>query len=130
MSPREMVARVRSFKELNVYRLAFESAMEIFLLTKDFPAEEKYSLVDQMRRSSRSVCANIAEAWGKRRYRKAFVLKLNESESEGYETRVWLQFSRECGYIDADLGERLEDQYSHIIGQLCLMVRNAEKWTW
>lgn len=124
-----MVARVRSFKELNVYRLAFESAMEVFHLTRDFPAGEKYSLVDQMRRSSRSICANIVEAWGKRRYPKAFILKLNESESEAYETQVWLQFSQACGYIDADLVAKLEDQYSHIIGQLCLMMKDPHKWT-
>ena len=124
-----MAERIRSYKDLRVYNLAFETAMEIFHATKDFPNEEKYALVDQMRRSSRSVCANIVEAWRKRRYRKAFILKLNHSESEACETQVWLQFARACGYIDVDLEARFEDRYSHIISQLYLMMKDADKWT-
>lgn len=124
-----MVAKVRTYKELRVYNLAFDAAMEIFRLTKGFPVEERYSLVDQMRRSSRSVCANIVEAWRKRRYQKAFILKLNDSESEACETQVWLQFSRACGYLDAELEAKLDDRYSHIISQLYLMMNNPDKWT-
>ena len=124
-----MVAKVRTYKELRVYNLAFDAAMEIFRLTKGFPVEERYSLVDQMRRSSRSVCANIVEAWRKRRYQKAFILKLNDSESEACETQVWLQFSRACGYMDAELEAKLDDRYSHIISQLYLMMNNPDKWT-
>ena len=105
------------------------AAMEIFHATKGFPVEEKYSLVDQMRRSSRSVCANIVEAWRKRRYQKAFILRLNDSESEACETQVWLQFARACGYIDVDMEAELDDRYSHIISQLYLMMNNADKWT-
>ena len=124
-----MANRIRTYKDLRVYNLAFEAAMESFHLTNEFPSEEKFSLVDQMRRSSRSVCANIVEAWRKRRYRKAFILKLNDSESEACETQVWLQFAKACGYIDADLEARLEDRYSHIISQLFLMMKDADKWT-
>lgn len=125
-----MVAdKIRTYKELRVYNLAFDTAMEIFHVTKEFPSEEKYSLVDQMRRSSRSVCANIVEAWRKRRYRKAFILKLNNSESEACETQVWLQFAKACGYIDEELEAKLDDQYSHIISQLYLMMKDVDKWT-
>ncbi len=124
-----MVAKVKTYKDLRVYNLAFDAAMEIFHATKGFPVEEKYSLVDQMRRSSRSVCANIVEAWRKRRYQKAFILRLNDSESEACETQVWLQFARACGYIDVDMEAELDDRYSHIISQLYLMMNNADKWT-
>ena len=125
-----MVAdNIRTFKELRVYNLAFDTAMETFRATEKFPIEEKYSLVDQMRRASRSVCANIVEAWRKRRYKKAFILKLNDSESEACEVQVWLQFARACGYINADLERRLDERYSHILSQLYLMMKNADKWT-
>jgi four helix bundle protein len=124
-----MVAKVKTYKDLRVYNLAFDAAMEIFHATKGFPVEEKYSLVDQMRRSSRSVCANIVEAWRKRRYQKAFILRLNDSESEACETQVWLQFARACDYIDVDMEAELDDRYSHIISQLYLMMNNADKWT-
>jgi four helix bundle protein len=124
-----MVAKVKTYKDLRVYNLAFDAAMEIFHATKGFPVEEKYSLVDQMRRSSRSVCANIVEAWRKRRYQKAFILRLNDSESEACETQVWLQVARACGYIDVDMEAELDDRYSHIISQLYLMMNNADKWT-
>jgi four helix bundle protein len=87
---------IRSYKELRVYQAAMDAAMRIFELSKSFPSEERYSMVDQMRKSSRSVCANIAEAWRKRRYPKSFVSKLNDSEGEVEETRVWLEFPRRC----------------------------------
>jgi four helix bundle protein len=122
-----MVTKIKTYKDLRVYNLAFEAAMEIFYATKDFPSEEKFLLVDQIRRSSRSVCANIVEAWRKRRYRKAFILKLNDAENEARETQVWLQFSRACGRIGAEMEAGLEDRYSHIISQLCLMMKNADK---
>ena len=85
------MSNIRSYRELRVYQNAFESTMKFFEFTKNFPAEEKYSMVDQMRRSSRSVCANLAEAWRKRRYPAHFVSKLSDCESEAEETRVWLQ---------------------------------------
>ncbi len=124
-----MADRIRTYRELRVYNLAFDTAMEIFHVTEHFPVVEKYSLVDQMRRASRSVCANIVEAWRKRRYKKAFILKLNDSESEACEVQVWLQFASACGYISADLEKQLDERYSHIISQLFLMMKNADKWT-
>jgi four helix bundle protein len=124
-----MSEKIKTYKELRVYNQAFETAMEIFHVTKAFPVEEKFALVDQIRRSSRSVCANIAEAWRKRRYKKAFILKLNDSETEACETQVWLQFARSCGYIDEELENRLDDRYSHITSQLFLMIRDVDKWT-
>ncbi len=85
--------KIRSHNELDTYKLAFESAMTIYNLTKKFPIEEKYSLVDQIRRSSRSVCANLAEAFRKRKYPKSFIAKISDSEGEAAETQVWLEFS-------------------------------------
>jgi len=87
--------------------MAFEAAMRIFELTKSFPREETYSLVDQIRRSSRSVCSNIAEAWRKRRYEAAFVSKLNDAEAEAAETQVWLEFAVKCNYLDSTVGREL-----------------------
>lgn len=93
-----MAERIRSYKELRVYQMAMDAAMRVFDLTKEFPSEEKYSMVDQMRRSSRSVCTNIAEAWRKRRYKAAFIAKLNDAEAEACETQVWMQFAGRCVY--------------------------------
>ena len=93
------MSRIQSHEELDVYRLAFEAAMRIFEVSKGFPREETYALTDQIRRSSRSVCSNIAEAWRKRRYEAAFVSKLNDAESEAAETQTWLRFAVECGYL-------------------------------
>ncbi len=92
--------KIRSHRDLDTYKLSFEAAMEIFELTKSFPKEEKYSLTDQIRRSSRSVCANLAEAFRKRKYPKHFISKLNDSESEAAETQTWLDFSLKCNYIN------------------------------
>jgi four helix bundle protein len=122
------MASIRSYRDLRVYQNAFEAAMEIFELTKSFPAEEKYSMVDQMRRSSRSVCANLAEAWRKRRYPKSFVSKLSDCEGEASETRVWLEFSINCKYISQEAFEKLDKKYDLILGQLVNMINNSEKW--
>ncbi len=103
--------------------------MKIFEITKNFPAEERFSMVDQMRRSSRSVCANIAEAWRKRRYPAHFVSKLSDSESEAEETRVWLEFAVRCRYIDDNTFDELDTKYDLIIGQLVKMISEPEKWT-
>ena len=86
-------------------------------------------MVDQIRRSSRSVCANLAEAWRKRRYPKSFVSKLSDSEGEAEETRVWLEFSLGCKYIDRDTFERLDKKYDLILGQLVRMISEPQKWT-
>ncbi|MEL6912836.1 MAG: four helix bundle protein, partial [Cyanobacteria bacterium J06598_4] len=93
-----------------VYKIAFDAAMEIFELSKNFPKEEKYSLTDQIRRSSRSVCANLAEAWRRRRYKGSFLSKLNDSEAEAAETQVWLKFAVKCQYLDLDKGRELYSQ--------------------
>mgnify|MGYP001612864489 CR=1 FL=1 len=120
---------IKHFRDLKVYQNARKAAMEIYELTKKFPKEEKYSLVDQIRRSSRSVCSNISEAWHKRRYKAAFVAKLSDSEGEAAETQVWLDFSLECNYIEQDLFDRLDDEYAKIIGQLIRMINDPGKWT-
>ena len=120
---------VRSYRELRVYQSAFEAAMRIFEATKKFPIEEKYSMVDQMRRSSRSVCANIAEAWRKRRYPAHFVSKLSDSESEAEETRVWLEFSNRCGYLDDRTFDELDEAYDLILGQIVRMITKPDQWT-
>jgi four helix bundle protein len=90
------------YKDLIVYKKAYELAVEIFIITKRFPKEEFYSLVNQIRRSSRSVCANLAEAYRRREYRDHFLSKLKDCESENSETQIWLDFSRDFGYINAD----------------------------
>lgn len=120
---------IRSHKELEVYKLAYKLAMEIYKLSKSFPGEERYSLSDQIRRSSRSVAANLAEAFRKRRYEKAFVAKLSDSEGEAAETQTWLDFSRDCGYITNELCEQLNAEYEHVIGMLVNMIKSPEKWS-
>jgi len=102
--------------------------MEVFELTKCFPFEEKYSMVDQMRRSSRSVCTNLAEAWRKRRYRAAFIAKLSDAEGEACETQVWLEFALRCKYLDAPCTGKLTDAYEQIMGQLVKMIADPDKW--
>ena len=106
---------IRTHKELEVYKLAFSAALEIYRISKSFPVEEKYSLTDQVRRSSRSVCANIAESFRKRRYPKSFVSKLSDSEGEAAETQVWLDFAVEFEYIDKTIYNLLYDKYDHIL---------------
>ncbi len=105
-----------------------DAAMEIFNLTKEFPAEEKFSLVDQMRRSSRSVCANLAEAWRKRRYKAAFIAKLSDCESEACETQVWVEFAKKCNYLNPEICFDLDKKYDQIMGQLVNMINNTDKW--
>ena len=120
---------IKHFRDLDVYRNAKKAAMEIYELTKGFSKEEKFSQVDQIRRSSRSVCSNIAEAWHKRRYKASFVARLSDSEGEAAETQVWLDFSLECTYIDRETFDRLDDEYAKIIGQLIRMINDPGKWT-
>jgi len=120
--------KVADYKELRVYKLAFDSAMEIFELSRRWPSEEKFSLTDQIRRSSRSVCTNIAEAWRKRRYEAAFISKLSDSDGEAAETEVHLAFALHCGYLLADKHAKLSDQYDHICRQLTNMMDDAASW--
>ncbi len=118
-----MVAK--NVRELKVYQSAFKSAMEIFRITKAFPKEEKYSLTDQVRRSSRAVCSNLAEGWYKRRYIAAFINKLTDSVQEASETQTWLEFSLACGYINKEIYDQCFEQYEHIIAQLLTMEQKA-----
>lgn len=117
---------IKSHKELIVYQLAFNISMEIFQITKSFPKEETYSLTAQILRSSRSVCANLAEAFRKRRYEKAFVSKLSDSEGEAAETQVWLDYSLEYGYLEEEFYRRLFNEYENIIGKLENMMKHPE----
>ncbi len=120
--------KIKHHKDLDVYNLAFKTAMKIYDISKSFPVEEKYSLTDQIRRSSRSVCANIAEGFRKRRYEKAFIAKLVDSEGEAAETQTWLDFALACGYITTIKFEELYQNYDFIIGKLVVMENNFEKW--
>ncbi|HKY28277.1 MAG TPA: four helix bundle protein [Pyrinomonadaceae bacterium] len=119
---------IRSYKDLRVYQAAMDAAMKIFELSKRFPREERYSLTDQMRRSSRSVCSNIGEAWRKRRYPAHFVSKLSDSEGEAEETRVWIEIAYRCCYITASEARELDSTYDGILGQLVKMIFNHEDW--
>jgi four helix bundle protein len=105
----------KSYKDLNVYQKSYEVAMEIFDFSKKFPKDEMYSLTSQIRKSSRSVSANIAEAYRRRIYPKSFISKLNESEAEATETQNWLDYSYDCGYIKKETKERLYQTYNEIL---------------
>jgi four helix bundle protein len=118
--------KIRTVRDLKVYRKAFDSAMEIFELTKKFPKEEKYSLTDQIRRASRSVCSNLSEGWRKRRYKAVFLNKLTDSGQEAAETQTWLEFSFHCKYIDEETFQRLDDNYEHIFAMLNSMEKKAD----
>ena len=123
------MAIIKYHTELKVYQKSFEVAMEIYKISFHFPSEEKYSLTDQIRRSSRSVSANISEAWGKRRYPKSFVSKLTDAEGEARETQTWLEFSYQCNYIDEEKFKYFNEKYDEIIALLIYMINNVEKWT-
>lgn len=123
------MAVIGSFRDLRVYQAAFAAAMRIFVLTKQFPSEERFSMVDQIRRSSRSVCANIAEAWRKRRYKAHFISKLSDAEGEAEQTRVWLEFAHRCRYMEQDDFDQLDDTYDKILGQLVRMLSEPGKWS-
>jgi four helix bundle protein len=114
--------------QLEVYGKAFETAMVIFNLSSKFPKEETYSLTDQIRRSSRSVCANLAEAWRKRRYEAAFISKLNDVEAEAAETQTWLEFASACGYLGKEVASDLSSNYERIIGTVVGMINHADSW--
>ncbi|OCQ88945.1 four helix bundle protein [Nostoc sp. MBR 210] len=118
----------RNHEDLAIYQLAFETAMQIFEYSKKFPVEEKYSLTDQIRRSSRSVCANMAEAWRKRRYKAAFVAKLNDCEAEAAETQVWLKFAVKCQYLTVEQGRELYAPYNQVLSGLVKMITHADDW--
>jgi four helix bundle protein len=123
-----MKSDIRHFRDLQVYRRAFAAAMRIYVLTKGFPLEEKFALVDQIRRASRSVCSNLAEGWRKRRYLAVFKNKVTDSMQEASETQCWLEFSLACSCIDETVFNELDDEYEQIIGMLNSMEMNAEKF--
>jgi len=113
-------------QDLEVYRLAFDTAMEIYEISKSFPPEERYSLTDQIRRSSRSICANLAEGWRKRKYKAVFVNKLLDAAQEAAETQTWLEFAERCGYISGEAFDGLYEKYEHIFAMLNNMEKKAE----
>ncbi len=119
---------LQGHKDLKVYQLAYKLAMEIFNESKTFPIEERYSLTDQIRRSSRSVATNIAEAFRKRRYRNMFVNKLSDSDTEATETQVWLDFSLDCGYLSRGSYEKLVKGYEEVGKMLGSMMSTPEKF--
>jgi len=127
LKPKNM-SQINSFRDLIVYQKAYKLAMEIFEITKAFPKEERYSLTDQIRRSSRSVTSNIGEAWAKKIYLKNFVSKLSDSHAEEYETEVWLDYSRACGYIDETKHEHFMEDYDEVRKMLISMMTNPEKF--
>ena len=125
---RRQTRRIRSVRELEVYKLAFDTAMEIFEISKSFPKEETYSLTDQVRKSSRSVCTSLAEGWRKRRYKAMFINKLSDAAQEAAETQTWLEFALACKYIDKGVFEKLDEKYEHIFAMLFTMEQKADSF--
>ena len=124
----EAAKPIRHFRDLDVYQNALVTGLRVYELSKKFPAEERYALTDQIRRSSRSVCANIAEAWRKRRYEAAFVSKLSDAETEAAETQVHAEFAFHHGYLSREEFLKVDDAYEKIIGQLVKMIDQPQKW--
>jgi four helix bundle protein len=120
--------KIQTHRDLLVYQKAFTTAMELFERSKQFPKEETYSLTDQVRRSSRSVCANLVEAWRKRRYQAAFISKLSDAESEAAETQVWIEFAAKCGYLEREQAEILYRAYDDILRTIVGMITHPETW--
>jgi four helix bundle protein len=120
--------KIRTHKDLRVYQTSSEAGMEVFR-SKMFPREEVYSLTDRIRRSSRSVSGNLAEAWRKRRYPKSFVSKLSDVEGEAAETQVWLDYALACKYINEQQHAPLFKKYGSILGMIVTMITNHDKWT-
>jgi four helix bundle protein len=119
---------IKTHRDLEVYKESFDLAMQIFQNSKSFPKEERYSLSDQVRRSSRSICANLAEAWRKRRYEGSFISKLSDAEAEAAETQVWIEFAVQCDYLESEIGKELLASYEKILGKLVSMINNAKPW--
>ena len=117
-----------AFRKLQAFKLAFELAMDIFEISKSFPKEETYSLTDQIRRSSRSVCANISEAYRKRQYPKHYVSKLSDADAENAETLTWMEFSLACGYISSQIKTKLEEKNTSVGKLINYMIKNPDKF--
>ena len=122
------MSKIESFKDLIVFQKAYKLAMDIFEISKSFPKEEKYSLTDQIRRSSRAVTSCLAESWAKRRYEKAFVNKLTDSLGEENETEVWLDYSKDCKYILPETHNKLMIEYLEVRKMLISMINSPDKW--
>jgi len=120
--------KILKHTDLEVYKKAFDAAMEVFHASKKFPREEMYSLTDQIRRASRSVCSNLSEAWRKRRYEAAFVSKLSDAEAEAAEVQVWIQFAVKCGYWERPAGEAFYKSYESVLRMLVAMINAPESW--
>ncbi len=123
-----MSKKIVNHGELEVYQRAVAAAMQIFELSKLFPKAETYALTDQIRRSSRSVCANLAEAWRTRRYERSFISKLTDVEGEAAETQVWLEFAGKCGYLEQEVVRTLHQTYASILGTVVGMINNPQSW--
>ena len=118
----------KGVRDLEVYKAAFELQQRIFVLTRAFPKEERYALTDQIRRSSRSVGANISEAWAKRKYPAHFVSKLTDADGEGEETVHWIETAFACEYVDLVTKDDIVSKYRHVSGMLNKMMANSEDW--
>jgi len=123
-----MAERIESHRDLAVYRRSFDVAMSVFRYSRNFPREEVYSLTDQVRRSSRSVSANLTEAWRKRRYEAAFISKLSDAETEAAETQTWIEYAVACDYLDPHTGAQLCGTYDEIIRMIVAMINAPDKW--
>jgi four helix bundle protein len=119
---------IRHFRDLDVYQNGLQTGLQVFELSKQFPNDERFALTDQIRRSSRSVCGNIAEAWRKRRYTAAFISKLSDSEGEAAETQVHIEFAFRHGYISDAEFQAIDNAYERVLGQLVRMIDHPEKW--
>lgn len=123
-----MEMKIQRHTELDVYKKAFETAMQIFEASKLFPKEETYSLMDQVRRSSRSGCSNRAEGWRNRRYQGAFIAKLSDAESEAAETQVWIEFAVKCCYLDRERAAAIYQACEEILRMLVALINLPESW--
>lgn len=121
--------KIVNHRDLEVYQKAFDAATEVFRLSKSLPKEEQYALTDQIRRSSRSVCANLAEAWRRRRYEQAFINQLSIAEGEVAETQVWLEFAVGCEYLKAEDARELYRIYSSVLKTIVGMINHPDTWT-
>jgi len=118
----------KNFRDLDVYQNALQLVVEVHEFCKTLPAQERFALADQMRRASRSVCSNIAEAWRKRRYQAAFISKLSDAETEAGEMQCWLDVARKLSYMHTEMYEAFDHRYEHVISQIVTMIKSANKW--
>jgi four helix bundle protein len=118
----------KSFRDLEVYQRALELVVAINSFCDTLPSKEKYALADQMRRASRSVCSNIAEAWRKRRYKAAFISKMSDAETEAGEMQCWLDVAQKLTYMPKELHKQFDENYERLLAQIITMIQNADRW--